>query len=299
MERTRWLAETQDGPISRPQLLACGFSPAKISRLLKSEWLIKLFHGVYALAQTSLTERGRLVAPLLYAGPGSALSHETAAYHLKLIERQSPKVHVSCLGKRRSQPGLALHRPKSFESESWNGLPCTTLAQTLVDIAPGCPDWELRKALANAQFGRRLTAESMASVTGKGHPGSAKLNRAIQKHMPELAKTLSPLEDMLLFLCEKHGVPLPAPNKRIGKWRPDGVWPDAKLIVELDGGANHSSPTQRRVDAERDMYYRSLGYLVLRYTYWQVRRQGQAIAAELKATLASRSSLTSLRRGGR
>ena len=169
------------------------------------------------------------------------------------------------------------------------GLPVTSLAQTLVDIAPGCPDWELRKAMANAEYGRTLTAAEIAAVTGKGHPGSARIRKMISAYMPELAETLSPLEDMLLSLCERHAIPLPQPNRRVGKWRPDGVWPEAMLIVELDGGANHSSPSQRRRDAERDMYFRSLGYLVMRYTYWQVRREGAAIAAELKAAIAARS----------
>ncbi len=62
------------------------------------------------------------------------------------------------------------------------------------------------------------------------------------------------------------------------------------LIVELDGADGHSSPSQRRRDAERDMYFRSLGYLVLRYTHWQVTHQGRAIAAEIKATLVARAA---------
>lgn len=69
--------------------------------------------------------------------------------------------------------------------------------------------------------------------------------------MPELAETLSYLEDMMLLLCRRYDIPLPAPNKQVGKHKPDGVWPGAMLIVELDGGGNHSSPTQRRIDAER------------------------------------------------
>jgi hypothetical protein len=123
-----------------------------------------------------------------------------------------------------------------------------------MDIAPRCSAYELQKALANADFHKLLDPESLAAVMGRGRSGSAGLRKAIKAHMP------------------------------------DGLWLDAMLIVELDGGANHSSPTQRRIDAERDMYYRSLGYLVLRYTFWQVKRQGAAVAAEIIATLAARSA---------
>jgi len=161
-----------------------------------------------------------------------------------------------------------------------------------MDIAPGCSDYELRKALADADYRDMLDPDSLNEVMGGGHPGSAKLRRILHKHMPELAETLSFLEDLLLLLCERHGVPLPAPNRRVGRWRPDGVWPEAMLIVELDGGAAHSSPSQRREDAERDMYFRGLGYLVLRYTYWQIKREGAAIAAELHAALDVRTPTT-------
>jgi len=158
-----------------------------------------------------------------------------------------------------------------------------------MDIAPRCSAYELQKALANADFHKLLDPESLAAVMGRGRPGSAGLRKTIKAHMPELAETLSYLEDMMLLLCQRYGIPLPIPNGKVGPHMPDALWLDAMLIVELDGGANHSSPTQRRIDAERDMYYRSLGYLVLRYTFWQVKRQGAAVAAEIIATRAARS----------
>ena len=290
-ERARWVAEMQDGPISRQQLTACGFSSSKIGRLADEGWLPRLYPGTYALGQRALAQRGKLVAPLLYAGEGSAICHDTAGALRTLIARELYPIHISCTEKRRAPAGVIFHRPRSFDAEVFRGLPVTTLPQTLVDIASRCQDWELRKALANADFGGKLTPASLAAVMGKGLPGSAPLRVAILAHMPELAETLSPLEDMLLLLCEKHGVPLPTPNQRVGRFTPDGVWPEAMLIVELDGGRNHSSPSQRRRDAERDMYFRRLGYQVLRYTYWQVSRQGFAIATELRATLKQRSSL--------
>ena len=291
MERVRWIAEVQDGPISRPQLLACGMSNSKLGRLASSGWLIRLFSGVYALGDGAMSERGHLVAPLLYAGPGSALSHETAAFMRKLLDQEPSRIHLSCAGKCRTAPGLVIHRPKDFAWEMFDGLPLTTTAQTLVDISSSRSDREIRKALANAQYRSELDAESLQAVMGRGRPGSARLRSAIRRHTPELAETLSPLEDMLLMLCERYGVPLPRPNSRVGNLRPDAVWPEAMLIVEMDGGDAHSSPSQRRADAERDMYLRSLGFLVLRYTYWQARREGAAIAAELRTTIAARSSV--------
>jgi hypothetical protein len=285
----RRLAAIQGGVVDRQQLLACGASASRVKRLLATGWLIKRFSGVYALGHEAITQRGKLVAALLYAGFGSAISHTTAADLHRLIARASPVIHVSTCRKRRSVSGVAIHRPREIRSVVLNGIPITNPSQTLVDIAPRCDDYELQKALANADFHDLLDAESIKTVVGRGHSGSARLRAAIAEHMPELGETLSYLEDLLLLLCQRHEIPLPAPNRRIKRHKPDGVWPEEMVIVELDGGANHSSPTQRRVDAERDMYLRGLGYLVLRYTYWQVKRQGAAVAAELITTLAARA----------
>ncbi|MDQ3727996.1 MAG: type IV toxin-antitoxin system AbiEi family antitoxin domain-containing protein [Actinomycetota bacterium] len=288
LELIRHVAEAQGGVIDRTQLLACGLSSSGIARLIDKGWLMRLYPGVYALGHMAITERGRLVAPLLYGGAGSALSHFTAAYLWRLIAELPLLVCVSCPVKRRPHRGARFHSPKEISPVIHEGFPLTTVARTLLDIAAGCADHELRKALANAEYRGLLDSESLQSVMGRGHPGSAKLRRAIERHMPELAETLSPLEDMLLLLCERHGVPLPVPNARVGPFKPDGLWSEAMLIVEVDGGAAHSSPSQRRQDAERDMYFRGLGYLVLRYTYWQIKHQGDAVALEVRTALADR-----------
>lgn len=289
-DRVRRVAEDQGGVIARQQLMDCGLTGAAITRWIARGWLIRLHPGVYALGHTAILPEGRYTAGLLHSGPASGLAHGTAAFLWKFIEEEPPDVHVASLGRSRSTNGVVVHRPRRLELVRHDRCLMTTPAQTLMDIAPGCSEFEMRKALANADFHKRLEAEALGAVMGRGHPGSAKLRRAIARHMPELAETLSALEDMMLLLCERYNIPLPVPNAKIGPHKPDGLWQDAMLIVELDGGANHSSPTQRRIDAERDMYHRSLGYLVLRYTYWQIKRQGAAVAAEIIATLATRTA---------
>ena len=148
-----------------------------------------------------------------------------------------------------------------------------------MDMAPSTPDWELRKALAEADYREILDAEELRAVMGRGHPGSARLRSAIERHMPELARTLSPLEDVFLLLCEREGIPLPSRNAEIGPYMVDALWEDRRLIVELDGAAAHSSPDQRRRDEIRAAHLRGLGYTLLRFTWHDVVRQPTATAA--------------------
>ena len=103
-----------------------------------------------------------------------------------------------------------MHRPRALEPVEHEDLRLTDPSRTLVDISPGRHENDLRKALANADFHGLLDPEALKSAMGRGVEGSAALRRTIEIHMPELAQTLSPLEDKLLLLCERHDCPFPS-----------------------------------------------------------------------------------------
>jgi len=144
-----------------------------------------------------------------------------------------------------------MHRPSTLDVVEHEKLRLTTAARALVDTSPGCSDNELRKALANADFRGRLDPDALRSLMGKGVEGSAALRQAVENHMPELARTLSPLEDRLFFLCESYGLPLPEPNVWVDGFRVDAIWRRERVVVEVDGRAAHSSPMQKRRDGAR------------------------------------------------
>ncbi len=213
-ERVRQVAKAQEGVIGRGQLTDCGLSGGDISRWISQGRLIRILPSVYAVGHAHLTWRARLVAALLYAGEGSILSHQTAAVEWKLVEaRAGATVHVTTPGRRRSFKWVKVHRSNEIDFERRNGLPVTSLARTLVDYAAGRDFESVRKSLANADFHHTIDGQAIASVMRHGRPGSGNLRRAIKVHMPELAATLSPLEDAMLYLCERYAIPRPAPTR--------------------------------------------------------------------------------------
>lgn len=71
------------------------------------------------------------------------------------------------------------------------------------------------------------------------------------------------------------------PQEKIGRYRADFLFENAKIIVELDGHAYHSSKEQRTYDAQRDRFIAEQGYQVIRFTGTEVYKDAQKCAKEL------------------
>jgi very-short-patch-repair endonuclease len=92
-------------------------------------------------------------------------------------------------------------------------------------------------------------------------------------------------------LCETEDVPKPdAVNVRVEGILCDAVYYEAKVIVELDGVGNHHSPAQIRRDRANDLKLRAHGWLVLRYSWYQLHEQPAVVAEELLRVLAARAA---------
>jgi hypothetical protein len=98
--------------------------------------------------------------------------------------------------------------------------------------------------------------------------------------------TRSELEERLLDLCDSEGLPRPIMNGRIAGLEVDACWPEAMLVVELDGYAYHRSPSAFEADRARDVRLTVAGYRVLRFTYRQLVDEPQIVAAAIRRLLA-------------
>jgi hypothetical protein len=284
--RLRELATRQWGVFSRAQLRSCGFSDAGIARAVARGWLVRIHPGVYAFGHDVLPIEGRLMAALLYAGPGSALSHTTAAWWWGVIETLPRVIHISSGHRRRPRTGLRLHLPRGLERDFHRTLPVTPVSRTLLDLAASLGFDGLRRAVAEADYRGLLDASAVAAVLGPGRPGSGALRKALKAHLPQLAETLSVLEERFLLLCESYGIPLPEVNAVVGGLKVDALWRGSRTIVELDGHEAHAGPSAAERDRARELVLRTAGYRVLRYTWQQVTKQADVVAADLRVALA-------------
>ncbi len=166
----------------------------------------------------------------------------------------------------------------------------TTVERTLLDLAVRFDMGPLMRALREAEYHHRRRPADILAVLRRGHPGSAKLRRAVELHVPGYGAMRSRLERRFRGLLVEHGIPLPTRNHRLGPWTADCVWLSLKVVVELDG-AQHTLPHQAAVDAERDLWLRRNGYIVRRYTWKQVTgpRSREVVADLLDAFAEARA----------
>jgi very-short-patch-repair endonuclease len=68
----------------------------------------------------------------------------------------------------------------------------------------------------------------------------------------------------------------------------DFLWRDARLIVEADGRAAHGTRRAFQADRDRDGRLAVAGYLVLRFTWWDVTRRPVVVADRVRRVLAGR-----------
>src|SRR3954451_8195596 len=142
MAREAWeLAKSQHWVITRPQLLAIGYTARAVEMRLEDGRLHPVFAGFYAVGRPHLTRTGYLMAAVLACGPGAALSHFSAAELYRIVKRHPGPVHVSVpYARAPNTPGIEVHRRQTIDVRIHDGIRVTTPICTVIDIARGLDD---------------------------------------------------------------------------------------------------------------------------------------------------------------
>jgi len=253
-----------------------------IARAVADERLFVVHRRIYsAIPPDLLSIEGKIAAALLLGGPRAALCHQSAAWWLKLQTEQPELIHVATPCARRPADGIRWHRLTLPAGDviKHRKFRTTAPARTLLDLAVHTPLSDLQQALAEAEYHFDLQADEIA--TRQGHPGSAKLQRAIARHIPALAKTRSALERAFVRLLEKHGLKIPEINHPQGRATVDAIYHDERVAIELDGVKGHRGERRILRDHRRDLHRRADGYQPLRYHYTQITREPDLVIADL------------------
>ena len=286
------LAERQHGVVSREQLRALGVQRGAVERRLDAGRLHPVHRGVYAVGHRRLTLRGRLWGAVLGCGglDAAALSHRSAAAVLDLMPTPAGPVDVVTLRSSESRPGIRVHRTATLDPlvdvvRLADGLPVTSVARTLTDLAGVLTPHTLERVCHRAQVLRVLDA---TAVRVSGIRGARALRAALatlEAHDPQI--TRRELEERFPALVTRAGLSRPLVNARVAGHEVDFLWPDHRLVVETDGAATHLTATAFEHDRRRDAELLLAGYRVVRFTWRQVTERADTVARTLSALLAT------------
>lgn len=282
------LARSQHGVVTRAQLMERGLTSKAIAHRLRTGRLHQLAGGVYAVGRPDVGQYGQWMAAVLSCGPEALLSHRSAAA-LWGIAKHSPEIEVEVVvpgGLRRRRPGIHLRRRVDLSAEhrrEVSGIPVTDPVSTLVDLASCVVEWQVEKAINDADRLGLVDLEALrAEVSGLlPRPGMACLRRLLGCN----ALTDTGLERKFVSIVREAGLPLPETQVWVNGYRVDFHWPHLGLVVETDGWIHHRTSGEQATDHRRDQAHTKAGLTTLRFAEKQVRYEPRQVKATLSAVM--------------
>jgi very-short-patch-repair endonuclease len=284
------LAARQWGVVSSGQLRACGVSRSAAEKAVRAGRLHCLYRGVYAVGHTRLGREGRYMAAVLACGAGAVLSYRSAAAWWGLLQTEQARIDVTSPHGRHAIAGVRRHQARSLaphDTTTHQGMPITSVARTLLDLAATARPDRLERALAQAERLQLYDHKAIRDVLDRsnGHRGRVALSKATAQE-PKL--TRSEVEAIFLSLVRLAGLPEPQANvplTALGHLRldPDFCWPTHRLVVETDGWETHRTRSAFRRDRRKDAALVASGYRVMRFTYDDVTTDAATVVERLRA----------------
>jgi hypothetical protein len=288
------LAARQHGVFALHQVTALGLGARGVQhRAARSVWH-RIHPTVYSLVPRELlTRRGHWMAAVLACGPGAVLSHRKAAALYGIRDSARAKIDVSIPSRSvLRRPGLDVHRAPNLQPPdvtTVDGVPCTSAARTLLDLAAVIPQRALERAFDEAEIRELLDLRAIEDQLARNptRAASRRVKRVLEEHYIGSTLTQNDLEEGFFALCRRYRLPQPEVNVWIdlGDGAPmiwaDFVWRPQRVIVETDGGRVHGTHQARERDPRRDQRVLVAGWRPLRTTWRQVFRRPQELGPTL------------------
>jgi predicted transcriptional regulator of viral defense system len=277
--------------VGRRQLLGLGFGANVIKRWLRAGRLHRLHREAFALGHQRLNQQGLWLAAVLACGEGALLSHRSAAALWGLAKPRRMGIDVTAPRGRQYLPGryaIRLHRGRLHpeDRDGRAGVPVTTVARTLFDLAEVVDFRHLEQAWEEADRLRLLRLNAVEQVCERGYGRRAL--RPIRRLLVAASapiKVRSPLEERFQLFSRAYDLPPHSTNVEVLGSEVDVLWPAAKLIAELDSWEFHSHRAAFRRDRARDIRLLVAGYRTIRITHDRLDTESNQLANEIRQLL--------------
>jgi len=295
------LAVRQHAVLGLDQLRGLGLTANAARKRARRLELHRIHPGVYSLVPPQLlTRNGHWMAAVLACGPGAVLSHRSAAalHDIRRTERANIDITVPGRSGRRHR-GIDVHRSTTLSAADVtvvDGIPCTTAARTLFDLAEVVNRRAVERAYDQAEIVGVFDLRGLEDQIARNltRPAARMVRSVLEQHYLGSTPTWSELEEAFLALSRRLGLPDPRVNCWIdlGDGGPmicgDFVWHAQRVIVETDGGRTHGTHQARERDPRRDQRAIVAGWKPIRTTWRQVIRRPRELEPTLLALVGRR-----------
>lgn len=294
------VAGTQLGLLTHRQTIDAGLTDEGIQwRLDTGRWR-RVHRGVYAVAGAPHSWEQDVLAACLAAGAGAVTSHRSAAvlWELDGVSRDVVEISVPRPLTHRLR-GVVVHRSTDIDRTTpavRAGIGVTSPMRTLVDLGAVVPPWIVERGLDHALSRRLVTVVGLRReldiVARKGRRGAGVLRALLDERSDCHLGPESVLEARMLRLCRDHGLPVPVCQfeVRLGQrllGRVDFAVPHLRLAIEVDGYEHHSTLAAFQRDRVRQNDLVAAGWTVLRFTWDDVTRRPEKVAAAIQRVLGA------------
>lgn len=293
------LAATQDWVFSRSQVLAVGATAAMVKRRIASgAWVIR-GDGLYSARGAVLTWRARLFLAVLAPGGPAVVSYEAAAALHGLPTFAPGPVSVTVRhSTSRLQQLATVHQSRRLYDEhvtAVEGVPATTVARTIIDLAAAYRRGRIEILLDHAIATRKLTIVDFCStfddLACRGRQGIGVVRALLAERQPGYTPPASVAESLLLRVLRLGGLPRPVlqfphPAPEYEGRRVDAAYPQARVLIEVDSRTWHGGWRAGERDRARDLAASGMRWLTLRVAYQELVERPDWVIEKVRGALA-------------
>ncbi len=181
------------------------------------------------------------------------------------------------------------------ERELVHGIPVTSAARTVLDLAAAKGDAAAESALREIEYLGIYGPVSLPALLERypRHKGTPIVEVALERLADDPSGRIrSDLEELFLPFLDANQIPRPRLNAWIhlgdDRFQVDCLWPEARLIGELDGFNSHGTKRAFRKDRRRDRRLGAHGFHVVRITEDQIRDEPRDVATDLLTLIYNR-----------
>jgi len=290
-------AQKQEGVITLDQARDAGMSKRQVDGMVhRGEWR-RPYRGVFIDNNAPITPMQAVIAAS-FASCGRA-SHRLCLWLWDLRPHAAPEALEMSVahGRNVRLPDVKIYRvrelPRAYRRR---GVLTTSPMRGLLDTAAVTPE-VAADAMIRAFSAKLFTPAAIEAELGragvKGKPGVRAL-RAALKELGVGRYTPSELERRARRLFRDCGLPPPQVEVVFGEhgeYRLDFYWPEADLVVEVDGWSIHANPIARRSDFRKQNRIVIGNHWILRYDWVDVVEDADRTAAEILEAYAARTTL--------